>query len=76
MQMRVRHPGGGVEMAQTCDVSKEGLCFVSSQNFSLGDETYITLPYGEGQAPTETKAKIVWMVEGSAGRFYGAEYVR
>jgi hypothetical protein len=76
MQLRVRNSGGVVDVARTCDVSKTGLCFVSSQRFSPGEETYITLPYGQNQAPTETKGKIVWAAEGSSGRFYGVQYVQ
>ncbi len=76
MQLRVRNSWGVADVARTYDVSKTGLCFVSSQRFSPGDETYITLPYGQNQGPTETKGKIVWMAEGSSGRFYGVQYVR
>jgi hypothetical protein len=74
MQLRVRNSWGVVEIAQTRDVSKSGLCFVSTQRFSPGDEIYITLPFAQGQAPIETKSKIVWTAEGTAGRFYGVEY--
>jgi Tfp pilus assembly protein PilZ len=76
MQLRVRNSWGVVDIAQTRDVSKAGLCFVSSQRFSPGDEIYITLPYAQGQAPVETKSKVVWMAEGAADRFYGVEYFR
>lgn len=76
MQLRVRNVWGAVDVAQTRDVSKLGLCFVSGQRFSPGDEVYITLPYAQNQAPVETKGRIIWMAEGSSGRFYGVEYVR
>jgi hypothetical protein len=76
MQLRVRSSWGVVDIAQTSDVSKLGLCFVSTQRFSPGDEIYITLPYAQGQAPVETKSKIVWTAEGTSGRFYGVEYLR
>jgi hypothetical protein len=76
MQLRVRSSWGVVDIAQTRDVSKAGLCFVSSQRFSPGDEIYITLPYSHGQAPVETKSKVIWSAEGTAGWFYGVEYVR
>jgi hypothetical protein len=76
MQLRVRSSWGVVDIAQTRDVSKAGLCFVSSQRFSPGDEVYITLPYAHGQAPVETKSRIVWAAEGTSGRFYGVEYLR
>jgi len=76
MQLRVRNSWGVVDIAQTRDVSKAGLCFVSSQHFSPADEVYITLAYAQHQAPVETKARIVWTAEGTSGRFYGVEYVR
>lgn len=74
MQLRVRNAWGTVDIAQTRDVSKLGLCFISSQRFSPGDEVYITLPYAQNQAPVETKGKIIWTAEGTTGRFYGVEY--
>jgi len=76
MQLRVRNSWGVVDIAQTRDVSKAGLCFISSQRFSPGDEIYITLPYAQNQAPVETQGKIIWTAEGTAGRFYGVEYIR
>jgi hypothetical protein len=76
MQLRVRNAWGVVDIAQTRDVSKQGLCFLSSQRFSLGEELYVTLPYSPAQAPIETKARIVWMAEGTSGLYYGVEYLR
>jgi hypothetical protein len=76
MQLRVRNSWGVVDIAQTRDVSKAGLCFASTQRFSPGDELYITLPYAQNQAPVETKGKIIWTGEGTAGKFYGVEYLR
>ena len=76
MQLRVRNSWGKVDIAQTRDVSKLGLCFISSQRFSTGDEVYITLPYAQNQTPVETKCKVIWTAEGTSGRFYGAEYFR
>jgi hypothetical protein len=74
MRLRVRNTWGVVEIAQTRDVSKAGLCFVSTQLFQVGDEVFITLPFADNQAPVETKAKIIWSAEGTAGRFYGVIY--
>jgi Tfp pilus assembly protein PilZ len=76
MQLRVRNAWGVVDIAQTRDVSKAGLCFASTQRFSPGDDVYITLPYSQNQAPVETKGKVIWTGEGTAGRFYGVEYIR
>lgn len=76
MQLRVRNSWGTVDIAQTRDVSKLGLCFVSSQRFSPGDELYLTLPYAKSQTPVETMGKVVWTAEGTSGRYYGIEYKR
>jgi hypothetical protein len=76
MQLRVRNSWGIIDVAQTRDVSKAGLCFASTQRFSPGDEVYITLPYAQNQAPVETRGKVIWTGEGSAGKFYGVEYIR
>jgi len=75
MQLRLRNSWGVVAVAQTRDVSKAGLCFVSAQRFSPGDEVFITLPYAQNQAPMETKGRIVWTAESTSGRFYGVEYL-
>lgn len=76
MQLRVRNSWGIVDIAQTRDVSKAGLCFVSSQRFQVGDEVYITLPFALNQAPVETKGRVVWSAEATGGRFYGVKYLR
>jgi len=76
MQLRVRNAWGMVDIAQTRDVSKAGLCFISNQRFSAGDDVYITLPYAQNQAPVETKGRVVWVAEGTTSRFYGIEYAR
>jgi hypothetical protein len=76
MQLRVRNSWGVVDIAQTRDVSKAGLCFISTQRFSPTDEIYITLPYAKSQTPVETKGRIVWAAQGNSGRYYGVEYIR
>jgi len=76
MQLRVRSAWGIVNLAQTRNVSKAGLCFVSTQRFSVGDDIYITLPYAKNQAPVETKGKVIWAADAAAGRFYGVKYLR
>lgn len=75
MQLRVRNAWGVVDIAQTRDVSKSALCFVSSQRFSLADTIYITLPYAKNQHPVEMPGNIRWTAETAAGRFYGVEYL-
>ena len=76
MRLRVRNSWGVTDIAQTRDVSKAGLCFLSAQRFSIRDDVYITLPYAKHQDPVEIKGRVIWSAEGTSGRFYGVEYVR
>jgi hypothetical protein len=74
MRIRVRNSWGRADIAQTRDVSKAGLCFVSTQRYDVGDMVYITLPFADNQAPIETAGKIVWTAESPVGRFFGVSY--
>ena len=76
MRIRVRNSWGLTDIAQTRDVSKAGLCFVSTQSFQVGDEVQITLPFADLQTPVEAPARIIWLADGSVGRFYGASYIK
>ncbi len=76
MRIRVRNSWGVTDIAQTRDVSKTGLCFVSTQRFQVGDDVFVTLPFADLQTPVETPARIVWLADGPVGRFYGATYVK
>jgi len=76
MRLRVRNDWGVIEIAHTRDVSKDGLCFVSSKSFGVSEEIYITLPFADYQAPVETKGRIVWIDEGPAGRYHGIKYLK
>jgi PilZ domain-containing protein len=76
MRIRVRNSWGITDVAQTRDVSKSGLCFISTQRFGVGDEVFIVLPFADQGVPVETKGKIIWSADGSAGRFYGVVYLK
>ncbi len=76
MRLRVRTTWGVTDVAQTRDVSKGGLCFLSAQLFNPSDEVYITLPFADNQTPVETKGRIVWSMLATAGRYYGVAYVK
>ena len=76
MRVRVRTSWGVTDIAQTRDVSKGGLCFLSTKVFNASDEVYITLPFADNQAPVETKSRIVWSSLASSGRYYGVAYVK
>lgn len=76
MRTRVRNVWGVSDIAWTRDVSTAGLGIVSSQRFQVTDEVYVTLPFVDRQVPVESKAKIIWTLEGSTGRPYGVCYVK
>jgi Tfp pilus assembly protein PilZ len=76
MRLRVRTIWGVTDIAQTRNVSKGGLCFMSAKVFSVGDELFITLPFADNQTPVETPARVVWTRVEEAGRFYGVCYVK
>jgi PilZ domain len=76
MRLRVRNVWGITDIAQTRDVSKGGLCFVSTRVFNVDDELFITLPFADNQAPVETPARVVWTRVAEAGRFYGVCYIK
>ena len=76
MKLRVRNSWGVTDVAQTRNVSKGGLCFLSTKIFSVGDELFITLPFADNQTPVETPARVVWTSLAESGRFYGVCYVK
>lgn len=76
MRVRVRNSWGVTAIAQTRNVSKGGLCFVSSELFTVSDELFITLPFADNQAPVETPARVVWTRVADEGRYYGVCYIK
>jgi hypothetical protein len=76
MRVRVRNAWGTVDVAQTRDVSKLGLCFLSPKVFSVGDEVSLVLPFTAGSVPVETKGKVVWSRATTGARYYGVEYLK
>jgi len=76
MTLRVRDSWGAADIAQTRDVSKAGLCFLSNKRFQVGEEVHITLPFAANQSPVETRGKIVWSTQAATGWYYGVSYVK
>jgi PilZ domain len=76
MRVRVRNAWGIIDVAQTRDVSKLGLCFFSNKVFTVSEDVSIVLPFSAGSVPVETKGRIVWSAPTTGGRYYGVEYVK
>ena len=76
MRLRVRNIWGVSEIAQTRNVSKGGLCFLSTRVLNVDDELFITLPFADSQTPVETRARVVWARMAESGRLCGVCYIK
>jgi hypothetical protein len=78
MRVRARNNWGVTDVAQTRDVSKAGLCFLTPKLFTVGEEIHMILPFAANSVPVESKAKVIWsnLAEGSPARYYGVVYMK
>jgi PilZ domain len=76
MRIRVRNSWGTIDIAQTRDVSKTGVCFFTTKVFNKGDEVYLVLPFAANSVPVETKGTVVWVETAKEGRYCGVKYIR
>lgn len=54
----IRHPESGDDVVECLDVSRGGLCFISSKTYTKGAQIEAAVPYLPGQANIFTRAKI------------------
>ncbi len=76
MRVRVRNSWGLTDVAQTRDVSKAGVCFLTTKVFNVGEDVFIILPFAANSVPVETKGAIVWSASTTEGRYFGVKYLR
>ena len=62
------------DIVQTRDVSKDGLCFVSSREFQAGDDVYVAFSFDRSGEPAETSGKIVWCGQTFWGGLNGVSF--
>lgn len=74
MILRVRNEQGQSETAQTLDVSKGGVRFLSKRTYQVGDPVYLTLPSADKTTPTETRGCIVRAELSQRGTAYGVRF--
>ncbi len=74
MLLRVRNKQGESEVAQTLDVSKGGVRFLSKRTYQAGDVVYMTLPSADKAVPTETRGCIVRAELSQRGTAYGVRF--
>ncbi len=75
MRIYIRNTRGIEDTVQTRDVSKTGLCFVSSRDFKVGDAVVIDIPFADAKGPAVTKGRILWSTPGALGHIHGVNYV-
>jgi CheY-like chemotaxis protein len=71
MRVNVLRPGGDAAREQVLDVSKAGLCFLSTRSLDIGDVLHFSLP---STSRRERTGKIVWRHSTSLGQTYGVQY--
>jgi hypothetical protein len=78
LPVRVRLGGGLEEIGQTENLSKTGLCFVSSLKIEVGDRVFVTVGYGLGATEIEIPARVVRRQQfvGQRRAVYGASLER
>jgi PilZ domain len=59
MLVRVRNTQGESEVAQTVDVSKGGVLFLSKRRYRTGEVLYLILPSTDKTLPVEARARVV-----------------
>ncbi|HLY63367.1 MAG TPA: PilZ domain-containing protein [Terriglobia bacterium] len=74
----IRHPESGEDVVECLDVSRGGLCFVSSKLYTKGAAIEAAVPYLPGQANIFTRAKIANVRLGAdkeGANKYGVSYI-
>ena len=74
MRVYVRNQRRISDIVQTRDVSKDGLCFVSSREFRAGDDVNVALSFDRPGEPAETTGKIVWCGQNFWGGLNGVSF--
>jgi len=73
LPVRIRTPDGSGEVTQTENLSKTGICFISSRKMAVGEVISITVGYEPGKNESEMSARVVWArsQQGTARMIYG-----
>jgi len=78
LPVRIRDYSGGVEITQSENISKGGLCFASEKKHEIGEGLLVTCPYQSTGENIEIRAHVASAreVEGSSRIAYGVRYPR
>jgi len=73
--IRIRVSDGGGEITRTENLSKTGVCFISSRKMQVGEVIKITVGYEPGKNESEISARVAWVrpQEGTSRTIYGVQ---
>ncbi len=76
LPLRIRKYSGDIEITRCEDVSKGGLCFISSKHYYTGEAILVACPYNASGQNIEVEAQIVRQQEvaGTNRKIYGVKY--
>ncbi len=76
LPVRLRSFYGNEEIAQTQNVSKGGLCFISDKTYQIGEVLLVTCPYDKAAATIEVRSTVVRRreMQGTNRSVYGVRY--
>lgn len=71
--IRIRVSDGSGEITRTENLSKTGVCFISSRKIPVGEVIKITVGYEPGKSESEISARVAWVrpQEGTSRTIYG-----
>jgi len=78
LPIRVRSFYGTEELTRTENVSRGGVCFVTDQNYEVGEVVLVTCPFEKSGHNIEVRGQVVRRreVQGSGRKIYGVSYER
>jgi hypothetical protein len=76
LPMRIRKYSGDTEITKSEDISKGGLCFISSKHYYPGEGVLVACPYNATGQNIELEAQIVRQreIEGTSRKIYGIKF--
>ena len=75
--MRIQKYCGEVQITKCEDISKGGLCFISTKHYYTGEGILVACPYNASGQNIEVEAQIVRQeeIEGTNRKIYGVRFV-
>lgn len=74
----VRRPGFGEEVVKCVDLSRDGMSFLSTQRYPIGQRVEVTAPYDSRNPSPPLRGRIVYVLEQPESELlrYGVQYLK